>query len=70
MEKVQRGEIIKQKQEVTKRKRKNFVRSNNQKTAIKKEPIKISNNFVELKEKYRGVYQFCGTCEHSIIVFM
>ncbi|XP_033351210.1 nuclear fragile X mental retardation-interacting protein 1-like [Bombus vosnesenskii] len=61
MEKVQRGEIIKQKQEVTKRKRKNFVRSNNQKTAIKKEPIKISNNFVELKEKYRGVYQFSGT---------
>ncbi|XP_031365409.1 putative uncharacterized protein DDB_G0274405 isoform X1 [Apis dorsata] len=61
IEKLQRGEIIKQKQEITKRKRHKFLRSYNRKRIIKKEPIIISNNIEEQKETYRGLHRFFGT---------
>ncbi|OAD62365.1 Nuclear fragile X mental retardation-interacting protein 1 [Eufriesea mexicana] len=61
MEKVQRGEVIKQKQDVTKRRKKKFVNSYNRKRMVKNQPIKMSNNIAEEKETYRGLYQFCGT---------
>ena len=69
MEKIQRGEIIK-KQETTKRRRKKFIRSNNRKRTTKREIVKISNNFIEQSEKYRGLYKFSGTCEHLINILV
>ncbi|KAK1121844.1 hypothetical protein K0M31_010154 [Melipona bicolor] len=60
MEKIQRGEIIK-KQETTKQKRKKKTRSNNRKRTTKSKTVKISNNFVEQSEKYRGLDKFSGT---------
>lgn len=68
MEKIQRGEIIKQ--ETTKRRRKKCIRSNNRKRTAKRETVKISNNLIEQSEKYRGLYKFSGTCEHLINIFI
>ncbi|CAK9809854.1 FMR1-interacting protein NUFIP1 [Anthophora quadrimaculata] len=60
-EKVQRGEIIKQKQDVTKRRKKKLLRSHNRKRTARKQSTKVSCDIVEKKQTYRGLHQFSGT---------
>lgn len=65
MEKTQRGEIIRQKQDINKQhKRKKLLRSRNRKRTVQNQPIEISNT-IQQKETYRGLPEFCGTCKHS-----
>ncbi|XP_076249508.1 FMR1-interacting protein NUFIP1 [Calliopsis andreniformis] len=59
MEKVQRGEVIKQHQDITKRRRKKPLKSHNRKPPTNRQPIE--NNTLEKRKVYRGLQEFPGT---------
>ncbi|XP_076767157.1 FMR1-interacting protein NUFIP1 [Xylocopa sonorina] len=61
MEKIQRGEIIKQKQEGTKRRRKKVSHTIDYKKKIQNQSAKIVSNCTEQKGTYRGLHEFSGT---------
>lgn len=54
--------MIKQHQDVTKRRKKKFSRSHNRKRTIRKEIM--GNNTLQQKEVYRGLHKFPGTRKH------
>ncbi|KOC66167.1 Nuclear fragile X mental retardation-interacting protein 1 [Habropoda laboriosa] len=61
LEKVQRGEIIKQKQHVIKRKKKKLLRSYKRKRIVHKQSTEISCDIIEKTQTYRGLHEFSGT---------
>ncbi|XP_076621116.1 FMR1-interacting protein NUFIP1 [Colletes latitarsis] len=60
VEKIQRGEIIKQKQDVMKRRKKKMLRHNRKRTTQNR-PTQIFCNNIKQKKAYRGVHEFFGT---------
>lgn len=66
MEKVQRGEVIKRQQNVTKKRKKKLLRSHNRKRATRKQPVQTDT--IQQKEEYRGLREFPGTCEDLIVI--
>ncbi|XP_053995760.1 FMR1-interacting protein NUFIP1-like isoform X1 [Hylaeus anthracinus] len=61
MEKEQRGEIIKQKQDITKRKKKKALRSHNRKRTTQNQSTQIFSESIQQVETYRGLHEFSGT---------
>ncbi|XP_015432004.1 PREDICTED: nuclear fragile X mental retardation-interacting protein 1-like isoform X2 [Dufourea novaeangliae] len=61
IEKVKRGEIIKQKQDVTKRKRNKVLRSKNRKRIVPKRSTQVYSDNVQVQTLYRGLNEFSGT---------
>ncbi|XP_012146701.1 FMR1-interacting protein NUFIP1 [Megachile rotundata] len=61
LEKVQRGEVIKESQEITKKdnKKKKMARSRKRKRTIQKQSSE--NHNIQQREIYRGLPEFCGT---------
>ncbi|XP_076179145.1 FMR1-interacting protein NUFIP1 isoform X1 [Ptiloglossa arizonensis] len=61
VEKIQRGEIIKQTQNITKRKKKKVLRLHNRKRTTQKRSIQIFSDTLQQKKIYRGLQEFSGT---------
>lgn len=70
VEKIQRGEIIKQTQNITKRKKKKVLRLHNRKRTTQKRSIQIFSDTLQQKKIYRGLQEFSGTCKHLIIIYL
>ncbi|XP_076179147.1 FMR1-interacting protein NUFIP1 isoform X3 [Ptiloglossa arizonensis] len=65
VEKIQRGEIIKQTQNITKRKKKKVLRLHNRKRTTQKRSIQIFSDTLQQKKIYRGLQEFSGTYQSN-----